>query len=345
MDCADVRQVPITPLKVSESNDIFTSTHSGVRGLTGELSGVLDKEDVREPSLDDWLETGHVVQGERSGTATVSGICGDLIVRSGGVVNDIESEGVISKGAITDGVGEVIIFDVDGVIKGTVDDVTFEIVENTNDVEDDMTVADVIIVGNELLVDDKKDGADDVIIDSVEADDVNIVIGDSKMAVEDSGDITFDDVNADNAVTDGVIAVDNVNVGVDESVDLAVNNVIVDDAGIVDVTSVNEDDDEAVEDIGDNETVTDDVVACRGDACVKDTFDIAVQEVDIGEPMRCIIVNSLLGFKSLVVVSWMSVSSLVAVSLDAVLSETDSSLFSGHKSSPFSNEKSVLFPS
>lgn len=65
--------------------------------MVGEPSGVLDSDDVNEPSLDDWLAAEHVAQvGESIGTDTVSGTRGDLGLRAGvkhdiiiGLVHDV----------------------------------------------------------------------------------------------------------------------------------------------------------------------------------------------------------------------------------------------------------------
>jgi hypothetical protein len=135
--------------------------------MAGEVSGVLDNDDAAEPSLDDWLGLEHVTQegGEWTGTATVSGACGGLTVRTEGIEKDVII-GLVND-VIICSVGDVIVKGVDGVI--------FETAESMNDEVNGINANEFDVDG--IPTDGEEidgTGADDVGVDDVTADDVTV---------------------------------------------------------------------------------------------------------------------------------------------------------------------------
>ncbi len=296
---------------------------SGVLGMAGELSGVLDNDDATEPSLDDWLEIENMAQGgESTGTATVSGACGDLTVRTGGVENDV----IIGFGndVTKFSVGDIIVEGVEGVI--------FETVEITNDEVHDITVDEVSdddatsgnvnaddVSSDEVTANDF-DGVitndvttDEVTIVGVKDEDVNIVIGDDEMAVDDSQNIFSEEVIAEDVVVEQPDCI-----CMDEMSDI---DVIVDVSGIDDVTSGIE--------AFDGDTTTGVSVDGKGDVCAEHVFSFTKEKVEVDVSSASS--TSVLRFESPVIVSLLLESLMLVLRFLFSVIVLSGSNFSVHK--------------
>ena len=286
--------------------------------MAGELSGVLDNDDATEPSLDDWLEIENMAQGgESTGTATVSGACGDLTVRTAGVENDV----IIGFGndVTKFSVGDVIVEGVEGVI--------FEMVEITNDEVHDNTVDEVSdddatsgnvsaddVSSDEVTVNDF-DGviATDVTIVGVKDEDVNIVIGNDEMAVDDSQNLFSEEVIVEDVVVEQPDCI-----CMDEMSDI---DVIVDVSGIDDVTSGIE--------AFDGDTTTGVSVDGKGDVCAEHVFSFTKEKVEVDVSSASS--TSVLRFESPVIVSLLLESLMLVLRFLFSVIVLSCSNFSVHK--------------